>query len=185
MPRLTRKYVASHEAGHACVATILCSPFERVFINDPLPTVGEGGAVVYLPVSVHPIFDCESEVVRKMAGEAGVRLGANKKMGKITIKDILCSGVMGDYESSIRDVKDMVARIDDGKIYPSFLNEYYKGDKFNTDGFIDACYRKAFELLKKDREFHQRVTEALIERGSLTQEEVMGLSKVRKSPLCG
>jgi len=172
MPKLTRIYVASHEAGHACAATLLEAPFERVYISDPLPKIGEGGAVVYRPMGFHPVFDCKAEVVRKMAGEAGVRLFKGRKPGRITTKDIFCSGVQGDYLSAIADVKDMAARILGGRIYPSFLNDFFAGDKFLTDKFIHACFEEAYGILAKHKKFHHRVTKALFEHGELTFEQV-------------
>jgi ATP-dependent Zn protease len=177
MPKRTRIYVASHEAGHACAATLLEAPFERVYINDPLPEVGEGGAVVYKPMTFHPIFDCRAEVIRKMAGEAGLRLYAGRKPGRITTRDLFCSGVQGDYLSAIADAKDMAARILNGKLYPSYLNDFFAGDEFLTDKFIHDCYQQAFDILVENQKFHERVTHALIRKGDLTFDEVSELNQ--------
>jgi hypothetical protein len=165
--KMTRKYVASHEAGHVVVATILNVGFTDVYIADSFNHVGEGGAIHYTPSSFHPIFDAKSEVILKMAGEAGVRLYAGRKAGKITLNNILGGGMWTDYKLAKDITKDMLARIKTGKMYPSYLDEFCVKGEFSVDKFIDSCFLAAYDILSANREFHARVTKALVETGEL------------------
>jgi ATP-dependent Zn protease len=171
--KITRKYTAAHEAGHAVVAVHQQVRFSDVYIADDLKAKGEGGAVHYLPEEFHPVVGCEKEVIRKMAGEAGVRIFTGRKVGRITFRNIMTSGMYGDWKSALEDVKDMFDRIERGSMYPSSLNAFISKQKFQLDPFIFHCYRKAYEILDGQREFHARVTKALIDRGRLTYKEVM------------
>jgi len=173
MPKITRKIAAAHEAGHAVVAIHQCVLFSDVYIADDLKANREGGAVHYLPEEFHPVGGCEREVIRKMAGEAGVRIFTGRKVGRITFVNIMTSGMYGDWKSALEDVNDMVDRIERGSMYPSWLNAFLGKKGFRLDPFIFHCYRKAYDILNEHREFHARVTKALIDRGRLTYKEVM------------
>ena len=176
---MTRKYVAAHESGHAVIAVHQGVAFSGVWITDDPTRAGEGGAVIYLPGQFHPVAGCEGEVIRKMGGEAGVRVAAGRKVGKITNYNLLTSGIYGDYISAIADVKDMVSMITDRHcIYPNWIDRFFGEKRFETDKFIDHCYRKAYSIVHEHRGFHARVTKALIEHGRLTHDEVVELKHV-------
>jgi hypothetical protein len=174
--KMTRKHVAAHEGGHAVVAVHQRVAFADVWIGDDPAEEGEGGAVNYLPGDFHTVAGCEGEVIRKMGGEAGVRVAGGRRVGRITTRDLLSSGMYGDYVSAVADIKKMVGRINGGCIYNSWIDEFFdKQQRFHLDKYIDRCYRKAYSIVREHREFHARVTKALVERGRLTSDEVMEL----------
>jgi hypothetical protein len=184
--KLTRKYVASHEAGHAVLAVHQRVAFIDVYIGDDLEVVGEGGALHLVPASFGMVWGCEDEVVRKMAGEAGARLAAGRKPGNLTFTNIL-GPMHGDYLSALDDIKSMGNRINGGCIYPSWLNEFIPEEpdspygNFRADDFCLHCYKKAYEILAEQRKFHSRVTAALVKNGRLTEVEVMELKDKRRT----
>ena len=178
--KLTRKIAAAHEAGHAVVSAVQGVEINFVFLekNDEAGT--GGGCVTTYSGPYHPYFGPQDEVVRKMAGGAGERIGAGKPPENLTFARVL-STMRGDYLAALGDIEAMADLIEGGMTYPPHLDRFVREEHdcpdgiFLTDTFCTFCYETAYDILDKRREFHSRVMAALMKRGRLSGDEVMEL----------
>lgn len=177
MKKLTKRDIkrhAKHEAGHAVHHVVALSyPFEFVWVKRSddekpprfsgrtKPSDNAGGATCS-----HAEEICETThnlVANCAAGLAGERIN-RKKSGKFDFVAILL-GCEGDWRTARNYIREH--------------NELGLGDftisDADVDKFIDTCLARAWRTLQVHREAHAEVTRLLIERGTLTYEEVRGI----------
>jgi hypothetical protein len=171
--KLTKREIkryAKHEAGHAVYFVLNFSErFEFVWIrrsdDEVAPHVPgtteraykQGGAVFFKP---NPTFytNTQTLVANAMAGVAGERI-ARKLGGKFTFADYL-SGAKGDYEEAKRHVEEHNEKK---------LGKFLIAD---LDKLLNVCLGIAWRTLKLYQPVHEEVARLLIERGTLTYDEV-------------
>ena len=164
---------AKHEAGHAVHFVMnFRERFEFVWIrrtkDEPTPQVPrssvrpatQGGGVFFQP---NPSLFCTTHtlVTNCMAGVAGERVN-RRKPGRFTFVDIL-RGAESDWRQAQGHIKDSNEQ---------GLSKWVITDE---DEYMTTCMRDAWRELKYFAPAHEAVTQALIERGKLTYDEVRTL----------
>jgi hypothetical protein len=173
--RLTKRHIkrfAKHEAGHAVHHVVALSyPFVFVWVNrtndEPVPNFvartqphDDIGGEVFSQAA--EICENTSNLVQNcVAGLAGERI-SRKKPGKFDIVSIL-RGCEGDFRVAQSYIRDHNRRR---------LGRFLIDDE---DKFMDTCLVSAWNTLQVHKAAHAEVTRLLIERGTLTYEEVHGI----------
>ena len=173
MRKVDIKRFAKHEAGHAVHFVMnFRERFEFVWIrrtkDEPAPRVPgtsvrpatQGGGVFFQP---NPSLFCTTHmlVTNCMAGVAGERVN-RKQPGRFTFVDIL-RGAESDWRQAQGHIKDSNEQ---------GLSRWVITDE---DKYMTTCMRSAWQELQAVKAAHEAVTEALIERGTLTYDEVKAL----------
>jgi hypothetical protein len=173
MRKVDIKRFAKHEAGHAVHFVMnFRERFEFVWIrrtdDEPVPEIpgratersGRGGGVFFQP---NPqLFTTTATLVTNcMAGVAGERI-KRKKPGRFTFVDILMGA-----ESDWREARRHIQESNEQGLSKWFITDE---DRFMNERFVDA-WRQLTSL----KTAHEAVTQALIERGKLTYDEVKAL----------
>ena len=176
MRKVDIKRFAKHEAGHAVHFVMnFRERFEFVWIRrtkeELCPEIpgrvveeaerqGRGGAVFFQP---NPQLNCTTFAIVSncMAGVAGERIN-RKKPGRFTFVDIL-RGAESDWRQARGHIKDSNEQ---------GLSKWVMTDE---DKYMTTCMRDAWRQLKYFAAAHEAVTQALIERGKLTYDEVRTL----------
>jgi hypothetical protein len=173
--RLTKrniKRLAKHEGGHAVHHVVALSyPFEFVWVrrsDDEKPPHFNGRTQLSDDIGggtfSHAEEICETThdlVQNCVAGLAGERIG-RKKPGKFDIVSIL-RGCESDFRVALECISDHNQR----RLGKFFIND--------EDRYIDTCLVAAWTTLQVHKAAHAEVTRLLIERGTLTYEEVSGI----------
>lgn len=174
MRKVDIKRFAKHEAGHAVHFVLnFGEPFEFVWVrrtnDEPVPEIpghtseersGKGGGVFFQP-NPQLVTTTHALVANCMAGVAGERIN-RKKPGKFTFADIL-AGAEGDWRQARRHIQESNEQ---------GLSKWIITDE---DKYMTTCMRDAWRELKYFAAAHDAVTQALIERGKLTYDEVRTL----------
>jgi ATP-dependent Zn protease len=144
----TRESCAAHEAGHAIVATALGMAWSHVIIR------GKGGK--FYPVPYNKILMIDERTAIAMAGLAGEYLYHGKALPKLTTTLIDQMYATNDYKEAWDDVSW----------------DFDTDDEDYVSKFIQRCTRKAYAILQANRELHLRLTNKLIENGTVKFDEV-------------
>jgi hypothetical protein len=174
MRKVDIKRFAKHEAGHAVHFVLnFGERFEFVWVrrtdDEPVPEIpghtsaersGKGGGVFFQRNS-QLVTTTHALVANCMAGVAGERID-RKKPGKFTFADIL-AGAEGDWRQARRHIQESNEQ---------GLSKWIITDE---DRFMDVCFADAWRQLKSLKPTHEAVTQALIERGKLTYDEVKAI----------
>ena len=167
--KLQIKRYARHEAGHV-VHHVLTFHYKFDFVwvrrsqEDTAPLNKEGQVLSDLGGCVYradneKVFTTTFEFVANfMAGLAGERIN-RKKSGKMDLAAILM-GCEGDWRAAHNAIRESNEK---------GLSKWYVKDE---DKYMDNALKSAHSLLRAARKAHQAVTDALIERGRLTYDEV-------------
>lgn len=176
-----KEIVAYHEAGHALVVKALSSTYlpEKISI---IPRVeGTGGFTRFISKEEHHILT-KKEALAILAAELGGRAG------EIVALDLISTGAAMDLQQVTQLAKSMVCFYGmSERIGPRFLSERFsefagiqikdyseytaKIVDEEIDGLVSGAFKKAKEILQKNKEKLEKVKGALIASDNLSREE--------------
>ncbi len=183
-----RRIVAYHEAGHALVGTLL-PDFAPTYKVTILPRGMAMGYTISLPEEDR-YLSTRTELVNQMTQALGGRVAEEIVFGDIT------TGAANDLEKVSELAREMVTEfgmseamgpITYGRKHgPVFLGKEFAEERnYSEDAarqidaeirsLVDGCYSRAREIVLEHRERLDLLAEALLERETLTQEEVHGI----------
>ena len=189
-----RKLTAYHEAGHAIVGHVLpdSDPVHKVTI---IPRGRTGGVTWFLPPedrSYKSIYELKDILARAMGGRIAEKL--------IFGKDAVTTGASSDLRSVAEIAKDMITSEGMGEktrnlVFPDEATGYYtittgKPYSEKTAELIDAeikslseeAAKRAEEVLKANKSALDKLAEALLEKETLEEADLLPLLKNTKLP---
>lgn len=183
-----RRLVAYHEAGHALIGLTLedANKVQKVTI---VPR-GQAGGYNLMTPKEETYFQTKSQLKAMIAGYMGGRVSEEVFFGDVS------SGAHNDIEQATRIARMMVTELgmsDLGPIkYDSENGQVFLGRDYtqrsNTHSgqiayeidvqvrkIIDACYGKATEIIKNNKDKLITIAEALLEHETLSGEDIQSL----------
>ncbi len=179
-----KKLVAYHEAGHAVIG-IKLSHADVVQKITIIPRGHAGGYNLMLPKEER-FTATENELLEKITGLLGGRVAEELTFGEVT------TGAQNDFEQATKIARAMVTEYgmsdlgpvqyesNDGSVFLG--RDYNKSKNFSSQvafeidqeirKIIDKCYKKAHEILKSNKDLMKLIAETLIEKETLTKEEI-------------
>jgi len=160
-----REMVAYHEAGHTIVhlRTSLLPPLYKVSI---VPRGGALGVTTLLPDE-----DQNLQSKKFLLEELLVLMGG--RAAEKTFYDSTTNGAAGDLDMARKVARKMIHEWGMGE------KMYYEPEKSDAEAEINRLLqnadRQAHEMIVADREKTEKVAKALLERETLTREEVLAL----------
>jgi len=188
-----RKLVAIHEAGHAVIGLKL-EDANEVHKITIIPRGMAGGYTMMLPKEEKIGIMTKGELIAMITGLLGGRASEELFFNEIT------TGASDDFKRSTRMARSMVTEYGMSDLGPMqleqksenvFLGRDYASQKNFSDQvaleidkevrkIIDSCYESARTLLKKHEKLVFKISDALLERETLTKEEIEALVKSDK-----
>ena len=183
-----RRLVAYHEAGHALVGTLIPG-FERTYKVTILPRGMAMGYTINLPEEDR-YLNARSELINRMVQALGGRVAEEVVFGDVT------TGAHNDLERVTEIAREMVTEygmsekmgpITYGRRHgPVFLGKEFAEERnYSEDAarqidaeirsLIDNCYAQSREMILEHRDRLDVLAEALLDRETLTLEEVESL----------
>lgn len=199
--KLTKKYtakekrlVAYHEAGHAVLGIKLddANDVQKVTI---IPRGQAGGYNLMLPKE-EKYTATKTELLEEIMGLLGGRVAEEVVFKEIT------TGAHNDFSKATKIARSMVTEYGMSSLGPiqletpegsSFLGRDYNKNRNFSDQvaleidnevrkIINECYEKAKKIIEKNRDLLDLIANTLIERETLTKEEIDYLAKNGKMP---
>ncbi len=199
--KLTKKYtvkekrlVAYHEAGHAVLGIKLddANDVQKVTI---IPRGQAGGYNLMLPKE-EKYTATKTELLEEIMGLLGGRVAEEVVFDEIT------TGAHNDFSKATKIARSMVTEYGMSSLGPiqletpegsSFLGRDYNKNRNFSDQvaleidnevrkIINECYEKAKKIIEKNRDLLDLIANTLIERETLTKEEIDYLAKNGKMP---
>ena len=190
-----KSIVALHEAGHAVIG-LKYPEANDVHKITIIPRGMAGGYNLMLPKEEKVIINTKSELQASIVTSLGGRAAEELFVGEIT------TGASGDFKSATAIARRMVTiygMSDLGPIqYDSsggdvFLGRDYTQQKHISDQFaesidnevkkiIDYCYEEAKKILKKNSKLVNLISDTLIEKETLTKEQITELVESLETP---
>ena len=188
----TKKLVAYHEAGHAIVGLNL--PDGAIVQKVTIIPRGNAGGYNLITPRREKILNSRKELLDTITSYMGGRAAEELFFDDIT------TGAYGDIEAATKIAKDMVTTYgmsDLGPIqYNSGNDSVFLGRDYNSPSnassqvayeidtevrkIIDSCHQKAKDIINANREDLITIAEKLIEKETLTAEEIDELIKANK-----
>jgi cell division protease FtsH len=183
-----RRVVAYHEAGHALIGTLLPG-FDRTYKVTILPRGMAMGYTINLPEEDR-YLNARSELINRMIQALGGRVSEEIVFGDVT------TGAHNDLERVTEIAREMVTEygmseklgpITYGRRHgPVFLGKEFAEERnYSEDAarqidveirsLVDDCYSRSREIITQHRDKLDLLAEALLDKETLTQEEVEGL----------
>jgi len=183
-----RRIVAYHEAGHALVGSLL-PDFAPTYKVTILPRGMAMGYTISLPEEDR-YLSSRTELINQMTQALGGRVAEEIVFGDIT------TGAANDLERVTEVAREMVTEfgmseklgpITYGRKHgPVFLGKEFAEERNYSEeaarlidteirNLVDHCYTRARELVLEKRDRLDLLAQALLERETLTQEEVQSL----------
>lgn len=199
--KLTKKHqkdekemVAYHEAGHA-VAGLVLEDAEVVQKVTIIPRGRAGGYVLMTPKE-EKFLQTRKELTSRIIGLLSGRVAEELKFADIS------TGAHNDIEKSTRLARSMVTEFGMSDLGPIqyeqpqgsvFLGRDYNNKQnfsdqvaFDIDKevkkIIDACYAQSQKMLKKYEPLHDLIAKTLLEKETLTKEEIYSLYEKGRLP---
>ena len=190
-----RRIVACHEAGHALIGTLL-PDFDRTYKVTILPRGMAMGYTINLPEEDR-YLNTRSELVSRMIQALGGRVAEEVVFGDVT------TGAHNDLERVTEVAREMVTEygmseklgpITYGRRHgPVFLGKEFAEERnYSEDAarqidaeirsLVDDCYARAREMITEHRDKLDLLAENLLDRETLTQEEVEALVREGRLP---
>lgn len=183
-----KKVVAYHEAAHALVAKLLpkTDPVHKVSI---IPRGGALGYVLQLPLEDRYLVT-KSEILDRVCAALAGRAAEQMIFGDVS------SGASDDLEKSTKMVRKMIMEFGmSEQLGPltfgtkqdlvflgrdlardrNYSEEVAAAIDKETHNIITACFQKAEQLLKQNRDKLERIAETLMEKETLEGEELESL----------
>ena len=189
-----RKLVAYHEAGHAVIGLKLehANVVQKVTI---IPRGSAGGYNMMIP-SEEKICSTKTDLLEEITGLLGGRTAEELVFGEIT------TGAHNDFEKATKIARAMVTEYGMSDLGPLqfeqqegsvFLGrDYNKSHNFSNEvaneidmemrKIIDSCHDNATKIIKENKDLLVLIAEALLEKETLTKEEIDSVVKNGKLP---
>ncbi len=189
-----KKLVAYHEAGHVVLGLKLNSAnvVQKVTI---IPRSYAGGYAMMVPKE-EKYTQTKRELLEQITGLLGGRVSEELNFGEIT------TGAHNDFEKATKIARSMVTEYGMSDLGPVQLEHQSEGvflgrDYNKSRNFSDIvaheideeirkivgeCYQKATEILKENKDLVKLIAEALMERETLTKEQIEYLVEHKELP---
>ena len=189
-----RNMVAHHEAGHVVLGLKLNSAndVQKVTI---IPRSYAGGYAMMVPKE-EKYTETKTELLEQITGLLGGRVSEEINFGEIT------TGAHNDFEKATKIARAMVTEYGMSDLGPVQLEQQsesvFIGRDYNkTRNFsdtvaheidieirkiMDECYQKATKILKENIDLVHLIANALLEKETLTHEEIIYLAENGKLP---
>ena len=180
----TKKLVAYHEAGHAIVGLNL--PNGAIVQKVTIIPRGQAGGYNLITPRKEKILNSKNELEDTITSYMGGRAAEEIFFGDVT------TGAQADIQQATRIAKDMVTTYgmsDLGPIqYNQGTDEVFLGRDYNSPSnassqvayeidvevrkIIEECHNRAKDIINKNKEDLIKIAEKLIEKETLTNEEI-------------
>lgn len=172
------KIIAYHEAGHTVVAKLLGNNVHKVSIIGTTSGAGGFTATTNEENNLLSKNDFEKEIKIILAGRAAEYLLFEKNEEKITM------GAVNDIERATSIITSMIKEYgmiiksdsenDNKKMYSPFKISNKNDSKIQELGIKEATklYKESIKILEENKEILDRVAKELIEKETLSSEEV-------------
>ncbi len=189
-----KKLVAYHEAGHVVLGLKLNSAnvVQKVTI---IPRSYAGGYAMMVPKE-EKYTQTKRELLEQITGLLGGRVSEELNFGEIT------TGAHNDFEKATKIARSMVTEYGMSDLGPVQLEHQSEGvflgrDYNKSRNFSDIvaheideeirkivgeCYQKATEILKENKDLVKLIAESLMERETLTKEQIEFLVEHKELP---
>ena len=189
-----KRLVAFHEAGHTVIGLKLSSAnvVQKVTI---IPRSYAGGYNMMVPKE-EKYTQTKKELLEQITGLLGGRVSEELNFGEIT------TGAHNDFEKATKIARAMVTEYGMSDLGPVQLEQqsesvfigrdYNKSRNFSDivaheideemRKIIGECYKQATEILKANTDLVKLIAEALLERETLTKEQIDYLVEHKKLP---
>ena len=179
-----KKVVAYHEAGHVVLGLKLddANDVQKVTI---IPRSYAGGYAMMVPKDER-YTSTKKELLEQITGLLGGRVSEELNFGEIT------TGAHNDFEKATKIARAMVTEYGMSDLGPVQLEQqeggvflgrdYNKSRNFSNEiaheidlemrKIMDECYKKAKEILSKEKDLVKLIAEALLEYETLTKEQI-------------
>ena len=190
-----KKLVAYHEAGHAVLGIKLdgANDVQKITI---IPRGYAGGYTMMLPKEER-FTSTKQELLERIVGLLGGRVAEELTFNEIT------TGAHNDFEQATKIVRAMVTEYGMSSLGPIQLEQtegsvflgrdYNKSRNFSSQvayeidqemrKIMDECYKKATEIIKENKELLDLIANTLIEKETLTKEEIDYLVEHKHLPI--
>ena len=190
-----KKLVAYHEAGHAVLGIKLdgANDVQKITI---IPRGYAGGYTMMLPKEER-FTSTKKELLERIVGLLGGRVAEELIFNEIT------TGAHNDFEQATKIARAMVTEYGMSSLGPVQLEQqegsvflgrdYNKSRNFSGQvayeidqemrKIIDECYKKAVEIIKENKDLLDLIANTLIEKETLTKEEIDYLVEHKHLPL--
>ena len=188
-----KKLVSLHEAGHAVMGLKL-EDANEVHKITIIPRGMAGGYTMMLPKEEKISIATKSELLASITGLLGGRVSEELYFGEIS------TGASDDFSKATKIARSMVTEYGMSDLGPVQLEHKEEGvflgrDYNKTRNFSDAvaleideevrkivneCYKKATKILKDNKDLVMLLSDTLIEKETITKEEIEELVKTGK-----
>ncbi len=191
-----KKLVSLHEAGHAVIG-IKLEDANEVHKITIIPRGVAGGYTMMLPKEEKIGIMTKAELEASIVGLLGGRVSEELFFGEIT------TGASDDFKRATNIARSMVTEYGMSKLGPVqyeqksegvFLGRDYTNKTKNFSDqvaleideqvrtIIESCYAKAKKILKENEKLIMLLSDALMEKETLTKEEIESLVNTGKLP---
>ena len=180
-----KKLIALHESGHAVIGLKLPEA-EDVHKITIIPRGMAGGYTMMLPKEEKIAIMTKNELLSTITGLLGGRVSEELFFGEIT------TGASDDFRKATKIARSMVTEYGMSDLGPVQLEhksegvflgrDYNKSQNFSdavaleidneVRKIIDECYKAATKILKENKDLVQLLSDTLIERETITKEEI-------------
>ena len=180
-----KRLVSIHEAGHAVVGLKL-EDADDVHKITIIPRGIAGGYTMMLPKEEKMAVTTKNELLAQITGLLGGRVAEELFLGETT------TGASDDFKKATKIARAMVTEYGMSDLGPVQLEERSEGvflgrDYNKSKNFSDAvaleidqevrkiineCYKKTTEILKKNKDLVMSISDALMERETITKEQI-------------
>lgn len=183
-----KRLVSIHEAGHAVIG-IKLEDANEVHKITIIPRGNAGGYTMMLPKEERMSIMSKNELLAQITGLLGGRVSEELFLGEIT------TGASDDFKRATNIARSMVTEYGMSELGPMqyeqkegsvFLGRDYNKSKNYSDQvaleidqaarkIIEECYGKAKNIIKKNEDLIMLLSDALMERETLTKEQIESL----------
>ena len=188
-----KQLVAIHESGHAVIGLKL-EDANEVHKITIIPRGMAGGYTMMLPKEEKISIATKNELLARITGLLGGRVSEELYFGEIS------TGASDDFSKATKIARAMVTEYGMSDLGPVQLEHKEEGvflgrDYNKTRNFSDAvaleideevrkivneCYKKATKILKENKDLVKLLSDTLIEKETITKEEIDELVKTGK-----
>ncbi|MDD4705919.1 MAG: ATP-dependent zinc metalloprotease FtsH [Bacilli bacterium] len=188
-----KKLIAIHESGHAIIGIKLENANEVHKITI-IPRGHAGGYTMMLPKEEKFAVMTKDELLASITSLLSGRVAEELFLGQIT------TGASDDFRKATSIARSMVTEYGMSDLGPVqfehksegvFLGRDYNKSRNFSDTvaleidqevrkIIDSCYKKATKIIKENEDLVMLLTDTLIEKETLTREEIVELVKTGK-----
>ena len=190
-----KKVVAYHESGHAVLGIELPNG-EEVHKITIIPRGMAGGYTQMLPKEERTMISTKDELLQRIVSYLGGRVSEELFLGEIS------TGASDDFKRATAIARSMVTEYGMSDLGPVQLEhrsgevflgrDYTNSSKNYSDAvaleidqeirkIMDECYKKAKDILSKNKELVDILAHTLEEKETLTKEEIEEIVKDYKS----